>query len=191
VDPCWTDEHKWSARDWIDDALLHNEKELNGTKITKAEYRDLDVLLPRGQWSEGAVAHAYGSETSSSDSGIKLVKKSPHKYQIECLKEFEKQNVILNLKTGMGKTLCATMAVGMSRKNLPDKKVMFVVKSLVLVQQQARNISQDAYDFVKCAQIAGGTTSGWDKEAWEKCLRRNHVLVCLLTYFLVSVSSNR
>eukprot|EP00122_Pirum_gemmata_P009392 Pgem_evm1s8680 len=57
---------------------------------------------------------------------IKSPKLIPRPYQLECFKKVVNENLIINLPTGSGKTLIATLAIDYYLKLQPKQKIMFI-----------------------------------------------------------------
>ena len=55
----------------------------------------------------------------------------PRPYQTECLQRTIPQNTIVNLPTGMGKTLIAIRTIDHFRRVAPSSKIVFVVPKRV------------------------------------------------------------
>jgi len=60
----------------------------------------------------------------------------PRDYQLQCVEHTSKENTIVNMPTGTGKTLVASLAIDAFRNKW---KALFVVPSCPLVPQQAKN----------------------------------------------------
>ena len=56
------------------------------------------------------------------------------------MEKAKKENIIVYLGTGSGKTFIATMLIKEMRNQLMDKKAIFLVNSVALVDQQAEAI---------------------------------------------------
>ena len=61
-------------------------------------------------------------------------------YQRELLEKAKKENIIVYLGTGSGKTYIAIMLIKEMRAELKNKKAIFLVNSVPLVDQQAEAI---------------------------------------------------
>lgn len=79
----------------------------------------------------------------------------PRPGQRAALDALIKENLIINLKTGGGKTLIAVLAVEHFLKTKPAKKIMLVVPTRVLVPQQAQYIQKEV-DIVAVQEAVGG-----------------------------------
>lgn len=105
---------------------------------------------------------------------------TPRGYQLECLSKAREGNVIICLETGCGKTLIAAMLL----KELSFKFsssmpciAVFLVPTVMLVQQQANAIVE--YADLKVGQYNGQNDdrSKWDIKKWECNINNLEVLV--------------
>ena len=107
--------------------------------------------------------------------------KKPSKHQARAYQQaaFEavcKENRIVCLPTGTGKTLVATMAIDYFLQGQESAFVCFIVNQVALVKQQAEAIRQNStIDNIQVAEVRGDGRRR-DRDAWAK-LRKNHVLV--------------
>ncbi|XP_050430735.1 endoribonuclease dcr-1 isoform X3 [Adelges cooleyi] len=113
----------------------------------------------------------------------------PRDYQLELLEEVKKNNTILYLPTGSGKTYIATMlikAMG-SYLTLPKKeerkRTFFLVNTVPLVIQQASSLK-------KHLPWSIGTFSGdmkvdfWSQDQWDKIIEECHIIVMTSQIYL-------
>ncbi|EXB36441.1 Endoribonuclease Dicer-2-like protein [Morus notabilis] len=100
-------------------------------------------------------------------------------YQVEAWEQGMKQNTIVFLETGSGKTLIASMLLrsyaAVLRKPSPFVAVFLVPKD-VLVSQQAKALEKDTG--LKVGTYSGGTqTDFWNSNMWKQAIEKNEVLV--------------
>jgi len=113
----------------------------------------------------------------------------PRKYQEECVEKIIKEgNMLINLDTGMGKTLIASMATnwklgtqkGENKKNMC---VALLVPTRALVTQQCEYMKKHCHingasleeRFVK--EVAGMQVEDWDKRMWREAIDGARILV--------------
>jgi endoribonuclease Dicer len=70
----------------------------------------------------------------------------PRPYQLELLELARKENVIINLETGMGKTLIAILLIQHMKPVEPEKKAIFLCNQVALVIQQAAALKSNITD---------------------------------------------
>eukprot|EP00906_Rhabdomonas_costata_P003335 RCo005099 len=105
-------------------------------------------------------------------------RKSPYPFQLDAFQRLKYTNVILNAPTGSGKTLVAVLAVDYFLRVKPHQRVLFVVPTRPLVNQQAEYLRRESRlpSPPAVAELAGGRSMGaYD---WKQCLERNAVLMC-------------
>ena len=98
-------------------------------------------------------------------------------YQEACVEHAIAENTIINLGTGLGKTLIAVKLIDHFRRLNPGLHVLFVVPNTALVRQQAEAVRRDGQTSPRVAELCGSTLDGWGAAAWEACLRANDVLL--------------
>lgn len=100
-------------------------------------------------------------------------------YQLEALEQAIKQNTIVFLETGSGKTLVAVMllrACAHSIRKPSDSIAVFLVPTVVLVTQQARVI--EMHTDLKVGQFYGEMgVDFWSADTWKKQLEQYEVFV--------------
>eukprot|EP00435_Cladocopium_sp_Y103_P038848 s1316_g10.t1 len=69
---------------------------------------------------------------------------SPRKYQWEAFRQVCEQNTIVNMDTGLGKTLIAVMSIDHFIRQQKDKKVLVCVTTIALANQQTQVIQQQS-----------------------------------------------
>ncbi|GFO12759.1 dicer-like protein 1 [Plakobranchus ocellatus] len=71
-----------------------------------------------------------------------LTKDKPRAYQVELLTKAMRQDTVIYLPTGTGKTLIAVMAIGLMLKENKTRPVLFLVDKVLLVLQQTKYICE-------------------------------------------------
>lgn len=86
-------------------------------------------------------------------------------YQMECLKAGMAENTIVCLDTGLGKTPIAVKLVdhflAAATEASDGSKVLFIVPTVVLVEQQARVCRQYSANARCVTELCGNRLSGW------------------------------
>jgi len=98
-------------------------------------------------------------------------------YQEACVEYAIAENAIVNLGTGLGKTLIAIKLIDHFRRLNPGQHVLFIVPNTALVRQQAEAVRRDGHTSPRVAELCGSTIDSWGAAAWEACLRANDVLL--------------
>ncbi|XP_050534312.1 endoribonuclease Dicer-like isoform X2 [Daktulosphaira vitifoliae] len=113
----------------------------------------------------------------------------PRDYQLELLKEVEKNNTVLYLPTGSGKTYIATMLIKSMGHSLNKpvnngrKRTFFLVNTVPLVLQQASFLRKHLPWNI-------GTFSGdmnldfWSQDQWDKIIDDCHIMVMTAQIYL-------
>ncbi|VVC42507.1 Hypothetical protein CINCED_3A023563 [Cinara cedri] len=113
----------------------------------------------------------------------------PREYQLELLEEVKKENTILFLPTGSGKTYIATMLIKEMGEclNKPIGKgrkwTFYIVQSVPLVNQQASSLRRHLPWNI-------GTFSGdmnvdfWSRDQWNNILEKCHIMVMTAQIYL-------
>ena len=116
----------------------------------------------------------------------KVLKPRPH--QVEAIDLCLAGNRIINLPTGTGKTLIAVKIIDYFLTIHEAKKVIFVVPTRALVEQQANYITTHS-NIRSCAvvQLSGMEVADWDKPTWDMCKKSNKVLVGTAEIFRMSL----
>ena len=68
----------------------------------------------------------------------KKVKSTLRDYQKKCYERAKKENTIVHLPTGKGKTLIAVRLIDHFLRLSPQKNALFLVPTRILVEQQAK-----------------------------------------------------
>lgn len=118
--------------------------------------------------------------------------KVPFDWQLEAARLAVDENVIVNVGTGLGKTLVAVLAMDDALRRQPDKKCAFIVgASRLLARQQWRRIrdecvapphQREASDD-EVALATGYTTGRWKKKEWTDCIENCKVIVATAEVF--------
>ena len=109
-------------------------------------------------------------------------------FQVELLEKAKQKNIIVYLGTGSGKTFIAVMLIKHMRDLLGlNKKVVFLVNNVALLEQQAQVIRD-------CTGLSTGSYCGadgvddWNKEKWVGEMEKQSVMVFIHQVFLMAVS---
>ncbi|CAM1325416.1 DICER1 (predicted), partial [Pycnogonum litorale] len=114
---------------------------------------------------------------------------TPREYQVELLDKARKQNVIVCLGTGTGKTFIAVMLIKELSHDIREsfvkngKRTFFLVNNVPLVTQQASVIS-DHTDLEVGKYVGDMLVDMWDKATWQEQLTDKQVLVMTTQIFL-------
>lgn len=108
-----------------------------------------------------------------------MTRLTPRRSQLATLEEVKKRNLIVNLRTGGGKTLIAVLAIEAFRRSHPKKKIMFIVPTRILVSQQSKYIKNQLDTDVDCpiVELMGAHMEGWTDDDWSRCLSNNTIFV--------------
>ena len=102
-------------------------------------------------------------------------------YQMECLKAGMAENTIVCLDTGLGKTPIAVKLMdhflAAATEASDGSKVLFIVPTVVLVEQQARVCRQYSANARCVTELCGNRLSGWTQARWDLCIQTSDVLV--------------
>lgn len=106
----------------------------------------------------------------------------PRPYQREVADTAIAKNTIINLRTGGGKTLIAVLLIDHFLKYEKEKKILFVVPSRALVDQQAKYIRKNSTSTAPGMQVLVGEFCGndmcsWSRSDWERAKKDNDVFV--------------
>uniref|UniRef100_A0A7S1AC91 RNA helicase n=1 Tax=Noctiluca scintillans TaxID=2966 RepID=A0A7S1AC91_NOCSC len=97
----------------------------------------------------------------------------PRPHQLECLQHVVRENTIINMPTGTGKTLVGVLAIDHFRGR---GKVMFLVPTRPLVTQQANYVREHCARPTAVAELQGAQTDHLTAQEWQD-LVQNDVLV--------------
>ncbi|KAL3906764.1 MAG: hypothetical protein SGILL_009142 [Bacillariaceae sp.] len=110
-------------------------------------------------------------------------------YQEESLAHAKRQNTIINLETGRGKTLIAAKLIEYYLKIKPNKRVAFMVPSRPLVDQQSKYCTTHCR--LPCGKkppviqtLFGQNQDGWSMAEWQESFRKSHVFLGTPAIFL-------
>jgi ERCC4-related helicase len=106
----------------------------------------------------------------------------PRPAQTEAAAMAISQNTIINMRTGGGKTLIAAIVIDHFLALTTAKKVMFLVPSRALVNQQAVYLRERCSKLrgnvsVVVTELCGQDLEGWNQTLWSGTMDRCHVLV--------------
>ena len=87
------------------------------------------------------------------------------KYQARIAQAAIEQNVIVKLDTGAGKTRIAAHAIHKLLSATPASRAIFFVPKILLVEQQARAITEATG--MQCAQFHGGLVAPKISDDWR------------------------
>eukprot|EP01063_Lacrimia_lanifica_P002946 TRINITY_DN1159_c0_g2_i6.p1 TRINITY_DN1159_c0_g2~~TRINITY_DN1159_c0_g2_i6.p1 ORF type:complete len:988 (+),score=262.62 TRINITY_DN1159_c0_g2_i6:50-3013(+) len=145
-----------------------------------------DATLPRSPGGLDVMVEVRQVEFAQYAAGL-VVGKTPRDYQRAAFERTLKEGTVLNMGTGLGKTLCASLAIShylrSPREQQPRQRalVMFVVQTVVLVEQQAQEIERDVaplpHGRVKCLQLSGNAADTWDANEWQHAQDSHDVVV--------------
>jgi ERCC4-related helicase len=82
-------------------------------------------------------------------------------YQEEAIELVKVKNLIVNLDTGLGKTLIAVGSIDYHLNLYPEKKILLVVPTVELVTQQAQycRVNCRTFPVPRVRELVGGTMS--------------------------------
>eukprot|EP00667_Euglena_gracilis_P006422 EG_transcript_6477 len=90
-------------------------------------------------------------------------------YQTAMADLAKRENIIVHQRTGTGKTFTAVLVLDHFLEEKPDKKVMFVVPTRPLVQQQAQYIRQHSrHRQLRVEELSGDATDNWRAAQWQE-----------------------
>lgn len=109
-----------------------------------------------------------------SSSGCNL---RPRAYQAECIEVSKERNTVVCLDTGLGKTLIAVKLIDHFLRTSPTKKILFIVPTVILVEQQARVCREQSGRSLRVVELCGNRLEGWTNASWDKCVESSDVMV--------------
>lgn len=102
----------------------------------------------------------------------------PRGYQVNLLEKAMKQNSIVYLPTGMGKTFISVMLIKHFSQSIGDSTIIFLAPTVALVEQQAQYIRRQTKGLnLKIDHHAGEGDVGWENREWKDSLKNNDVTV--------------
>lgn len=108
-------------------------------------------------------------------SALRKTPKNPRPYQLSSFEQAKHENTIVNLNTGLGKTLIACLLIKQTLSQKSSKLIIFLAPQVPLVEQQARVIQHEIpYAIVR--KLHGQmhlNYSGWSADDWAKYLSDN------------------
>lgn len=102
----------------------------------------------------------------------------PRDYQLEMLEESLRQNIIVAMDTGSGKTLIASMRIQAELDRCPQQKLIwFCVPSVALAYQQYDSIST-AVPALESRVLSGADhCEFWSGRIWDEVLRGTRLVI--------------
>ena len=101
-------------------------------------------------------------------------------YQAECIERAKEENIVINLATGMGKTLVAVRVIEHFLKcsNRETTVALFLVPTRPLVKQQAACCRVQGLEVIpRVAECAGSATDQWTAAHWRQLVADNDIMV--------------
>ena len=95
-------------------------------------------------------------------------------YQTEAIERATRENTIVCLETGLGKTL---IAVRLIDHFIDVGKALFIAPTVVLVEQQARVCREQCAHSLRVVELCGSRQGDWTRASWTRCLAESDVLV--------------
>ncbi|KAI0389732.1 RNase3 domain-containing protein [Xylariaceae sp. FL0594] len=129
--------------------------------------------------------------TSTEDPVEKEPLFSPRGYQIEMFEESCKQNIIVAMDTGSGKTHVAVLRIQaeLEKQSESDKIVWFLAPTTHLCEQQSRVLrSHITAAKIKMLTVADKVDTWSDARIWDDYLRKVHVVVSTYQVLLDAVT---
>jgi len=105
-------------------------------------------------------------------------------YQQEALLLAKKENIIVHLPTGTGKTLIAAKVIDHFCDVRPTQATLCIAPTKVLCSQQAAYFEKHCEGKKRAAEVHGSSTDRWTKAEWTRCLQKNKILVGTPAVFL-------
>lgn len=120
----------------------------------------------------------YHDKFGAMDELAKANELIPRRYQEELFQRAQQENIIATMDTGSGKTFIAALLIKwiMSLESTRDKKVVFLVPKVPLVDQQRDFLDQQTPLEVRGYKGAMGVDD-WDARKWGKEFSESDVLV--------------
>eukprot|EP00927_Polykrikos_kofoidii_P015842 TRINITY_DN17096_c0_g2_i1.p1 TRINITY_DN17096_c0_g2~~TRINITY_DN17096_c0_g2_i1.p1 ORF type:complete len:1092 (+),score=207.80 TRINITY_DN17096_c0_g2_i1:83-3358(+) len=98
----------------------------------------------------------------------------PRPHQLACLERVKKKNTIVNMPTGTGKTLVAVLTI----EEFRDRgKVIFLVPTRPLVDQQANYVRTHSRRTITVKELEGAKTDHLSATEWQFIVKNSDVLV--------------
>lgn len=98
-------------------------------------------------------------------------------YQVEMLQQSLKQNIIIAMPTGSGKTLVAAMRALASLESQANKLVWFCAPKVELAYQQFRYISAQIPSFKSRILSGSDNCEYWSAQIWKDALKDTAIIV--------------
>lgn len=112
--------------------------------------------------------------------------KTPYEWQLDAARRAQHENIIVNVATGLGKTLVGVLAIDEAMRREPTKKCAFIVEtSRILARQQYLRLRNEqlapplarAVDPRRVALVTAVTVGSWGPADWKKSLSQADVFV--------------
>lgn len=105
-------------------------------------------------------------------------RQQPYPYQLACVDRAKEENVIVNLGTGLGKTLIAVHIFDHFASLDPSKLTLFVVPKVAIVEQQADVVRlQSERCGVRVSTLSGMKMDPWGATEWTRCVEDADMLL--------------
>ncbi|XP_047307514.1 dicer-like protein 4 [Impatiens glandulifera] len=137
-----------------------------------------EASLVPGKFSSLSVKDVYESEEGKGKDDKKDLRKIARKYQLDLCERAMKENIIVVLETGCGKTHIAVLLINKMASLIrkPQKDIcVFLAHTVALAQQQAKVI-QDSTDF-EVGLYCGNNKHLKNRQVWEKEMETCEVFV--------------
>jgi len=107
-------------------------------------------------------------------------------YQHECVSHAMKENTIVHLDTGLGKTLIAAKIIENYLNRSPKKRGVFLVPTQALVDQHEKNCRNEVFLHVEGSDgcrpprvltMVGNEQAGWTQKEWQESVDNHDIFV--------------
>lgn len=149
-------------------------------------------MATAGASSPGAATSDIPSSTVPDDEDVPKDEFIPREYQVELFEAAVKENTIVCLGTGTGKTFIAVMLIKEYEASIRipfeegGKRTFFLVPTVPLVVQQQKAIKCQT-DLRVGGYVGDMNVDNWNKERWEKEFVESQVLVMTPDVFKVII----
>ena len=112
----------------------------------------------------------------------------PRAYQRSAADTAISQNSIINIRTGGGKTLIAVLVIDHFLQSRNEKRIMFIVPSRALVNQQAEYVRKNSSSSssVRVAEMYGNDLGAWSQTQWKAALKDFQVFIGTAEVFRIA-----
>ena len=112
------------------------------------------------------------------DSEVLHVAHKPRAYQLEMLEQSLKQNIIVAMDTGSGKTFISTMRIQAELERCTSDKICwFTVPTVALALQQHNSISSQLPAFPSRVLSGADRCEFWSEHIWNEVLRGVRIVI--------------